>query len=141
MCVYNTRTHTSRQTHQAESDQRNGGSLGGLRTEKIWGSRDLRGPGLTRAVCPRGLRSGLISFRIDWLDLFAVQGTLKSLLQHHSSKASILWCSAFFMVQLSHACPENPRDGGAWWAAVYGVAQSWTQLKRLSSSSSSIKLL
>ena len=46
--------------------------------------------------------SGLISFRIDWLDLFAVQGTLKSLLQHHSSKASILWCSAFFMVQPSH---------------------------------------
>ena len=45
--------------------------------------------------------SGLISFRIDWLDL-AVQGTLKSILQQHSSKASILWCSAFFMVQLSH---------------------------------------
>ena len=46
--------------------------------------------------------SGLISFRIDWFDLLAVQGTLKSLLQHHSSKASILGCSAFFMVQLSH---------------------------------------
>ena len=46
--------------------------------------------------------SGLISFRMDWLDLFAVQGTLKRLLQHHSSKASILWCSAFFIVQLSH---------------------------------------
>ena len=46
--------------------------------------------------------SGLISFRIDWLDLLAVQGTLKSLLQHHSSKAPILWCSAFFIVQLSH---------------------------------------
>ena len=45
---------------------------------------------------------GLISFRMDWLDLLAVQGTLKSLLQHHSSKASILWHSAFFMVQLSH---------------------------------------
>jgi len=45
---------------------------------------------------------GLISFRIDWLDLLAVQGTLKSLLQHHSSKASILWCSAFFTVQLSY---------------------------------------
>ena len=50
--------------------------------------------------------SGLISFRMDWLDLFAVQGTLKSLLQHHSSKASILWCSAFFIVQLSH--PHMP---------------------------------
>ena len=46
--------------------------------------------------------SGLISFRMDWLDLLAVQGTLKSLLQHHSSKASVLWCSAFFIVQLSH---------------------------------------
>ena len=46
--------------------------------------------------------SRLISFRMDWLDLLAVQGTLKSLLQHHSSKASILWCSAFFVIQLSH---------------------------------------
>ena len=46
--------------------------------------------------------SWLISFRVDWLDLLAVQGTLKSLLQHHSSKASILQCSAFFIVQLSH---------------------------------------
>ena len=46
--------------------------------------------------------SGLISFRMDWLDLLAVQGTLKSLLQHHSSKASIIWCSAFFIVQFSH---------------------------------------
>ena len=45
---------------------------------------------------------GLISFRMDWLDLLEVQGTLNSLLQHHSSKASILWCSAFFTVQLSH---------------------------------------
>ena len=45
---------------------------------------------------------GLISFRMDWLDLLAVQGTLKSLLQHHSLKASILWCSAFFTVQFSH---------------------------------------
>ena len=45
---------------------------------------------------------GLIPFRMDWLDLLAVQGTLKSLLQYHTSKASILWCSAFFIVQLSH---------------------------------------
>ena len=51
--------------------------------------------------------SGLISFRIDWFDLLAVQGTLKSLLQHHSSKASILWCSAFLMVQLSHDYWKN----------------------------------
>ena len=46
--------------------------------------------------------SGLISFRIDWFDLLVAQGAFKSLLQHHSSKASILWCSAFFIVQLSH---------------------------------------
>ena len=51
---------------------------------------------------PSSEYSGLISFRIDWLDLFAVQGTLKSLLQLHSSKGSSLWCSAFFIVQLSH---------------------------------------
>ena len=53
-------------------------------------------------ISPSNEHPGLISFRIDWLDLLAVQGTLKSLLQHHSSKASILWCSAFLMVQLSH---------------------------------------
>ena len=51
---------------------------------------------------PSNEHSGLISFRMDWLDLLAVQGTLKNLLQHHSSKASILHCSAFFIVQLSH---------------------------------------
>ena len=51
-------------------------------------------------ISPSNEYSGLISFRMDWLDLLAVQGTLKSLLQHHSSKASILWCSAFFIVQL-----------------------------------------
>ena len=51
---------------------------------------------------PSNENSGLISFRMDWLDLLAVQGTFKSLLQHHSSKASILQCSAFFIVQLSH---------------------------------------
>ena len=53
-------------------------------------------------ISPTNEHSGLISFRMDWLDLLAVQGTLKSFLQHHSSKALILWCSAFFIVQLSH---------------------------------------
>ena len=53
-------------------------------------------------ISPSNEHSGLISFRMDWLNLLAVQGTLKSLLQHHSSKASILRCSAFFIVQLSH---------------------------------------
>ena len=53
-------------------------------------------------ICPSNEHPGLTSFRMDWLDLLAVQGTLMSLLQHHSSKASILWRSAFFIVQLSH---------------------------------------
>ena len=165
-------------------------------------------------ISPCNEHPGLISFRMDWLDLLVVQGTLKSLLQHHNSKASILWHWAFFTVQLSHPymtmgktialtrgtfvgkvmslllnmlsstlawkipwteepgglqsmgslrvghdwatslslftscigegngnplqcyCLENPRDGVAWWAAVRGVAQSRTPLKRLSSSSS-----
>ena len=53
-------------------------------------------------ISPSNEYSELVSFRMDWLDLLAVQGTLKSLLQHHSSKASIFWCLAFFMIQLSH---------------------------------------
>ena len=53
-------------------------------------------------ISPSNEHLGLVSFRMDWLDLLAVQGTHKNLLQHHSSKASILWCSAFFTVQLSH---------------------------------------
>ena len=54
------------------------------------------------SISPSNEYSGLISFRMDWLDLLVVQGSLKSLVQHHSSKTSIPWCSAFFMVQLSH---------------------------------------
>ena len=54
------------------------------------------------SISPSDEYLGLISFKIDWFDLLVVQGILKSLLQHHSSKASILWCSAFFIVQLSH---------------------------------------
>ena len=57
---------------------------------------------LSFSISPSNLYSGLISFRIDWLNLLVVQGTLKSLLQHHSSKTSILQCSTFFTVQLSH---------------------------------------
>ena len=53
-------------------------------------------------ISPSNKHPGLISFRMDWLDLFAVQGTLMSLLQHRSSKAAVLWCSAFFTVQLTH---------------------------------------
>ena len=65
-----------------------------IRWPKYWSSRF--------SISPSNEYSGLFSFRIDWLNLLAVQGTLKSLLQHHSSKASILQCSACFMVQLSH---------------------------------------
>ena len=65
-----------------------------IRWPKYWG--------FSFSISPSNEYSGLISFRIDWLDLLAVQGTLKSLLQNHSSKASILQCSAFLMVQLSH---------------------------------------
>ena len=60
------------------------------------------GVSASTSVLPMNTQDGLISFRMDWLDLLAVQGTLKSLLQHHSSKASILWHSAFFTAQLSH---------------------------------------
>ena len=59
---------------------------------------------ISLSISPSNEYSGLISFRIDWFDLLAIQGTLESLLQHHSSKASILWHSAFLMVQLSHPC-------------------------------------
>ena len=65
-----------------------------IRWPKYWSS--------SFSISPSNEYSGLISFRMDWLDLLAVQGTLRSLLQHHSSKASILQCSAFFIVQLSH---------------------------------------
>ena len=58
--------------------------------------------GFNFSISPSNEYSGLISFRIDWFDLLAVQGILKGLLQHHSLKASILWLSDFFMVQLSH---------------------------------------
>ena len=60
------------------------------------------GVSASTSVLPLNIQDQPIFFRMDWLDLLAVQGTLKSLLQHHSSKASILWCSALFIVQLSH---------------------------------------
>ena len=65
----------------------------------------IRGPkywNFSFSISPSNEYSGLISFRMDWFNLLAVQGTLRSLLQHHSSKTSVLWHSAFFMVQLSH---------------------------------------
>ena len=70
------------------------GSVLHIRWPKYWS--------FSFSISPSSEYSGLISFRMDWLDLLAIQGTLKSLLQHHSSKASILWLSAFFIIQLSH---------------------------------------
>ena len=67
------------------------------------------------SISPSNEYSGLISSRIDWLDCLAVQGTLESLLQHHSSKASILWCSAFFIVQLSHPYMTSGKTIGLCW--------------------------
>ena len=66
-----------------------------------WGGQST-GVSALASIIPSKEHPGVISFRMDWLDLLAVQGTLKSLLQHRSSKAPILWCSAFFTVQLSH---------------------------------------
>ena len=71
-------------------------------------------------ISPSNEHPGLISFRMDWLDLLAVQGILKSLLQHHSAKASILQCSAFFIVQLSHP----------YMTTVRSCCEELTQLKR-----------
>ena len=84
-------------------------------------------------ICPSNEHSGLIPFRMDWLDLLAVQRTLKSLLQHHSSKASILWCSAFFIVQLSHPYLTT-RKTIAWtrWTFVgKGMSLLFNKLSRL----------
>ena len=74
---------------------------GSLQMSQLFASGD-QSWSFSFSISPSNENSGLISFRMDWLDLLAVQGTLKSLLQHHSSKASILRCSAFFTVQLSH---------------------------------------
>ena len=72
-------------------------------------SRLFASGGQSFNISPSNEHSGLISFRMDWMDLLAVQGTLKSLFQHHSSKASILQHSAFFIVQLSHPYMTPPK--------------------------------
>ena len=77
-------------------------SIGVFSDESVLHIRWLKYWSCSFSISPSNEYSGLIFFRMDWLDLLAVQGTLKSLLQHHSSKASILWCSAFFIAQLSH---------------------------------------
>ena len=75
------------------------------------------------SISPSNEYSGLISFRIDWLDLLAVQGTLKSLLQHHNSKTSILLFSAFFMVQLSHPYVTTGKAVAFIWTFVRKIFQ------------------
>ena len=80
----------------------NPGQHQGLFNESALGMRWPKYWSFSFSISPSNEHPGLISFRMDWSDLLAVQGTLKSLLQHHSSKASIFWCSAFFTVQLSH---------------------------------------
>ena len=84
-------------------------------------------------ISPSDEHSGLISFRMDWLDLLAVQGTLKSLLQHHSSKASILWHSAFFTVQLSHPYMTTRKTIALTRQTLVGKVMSllWNMLSRL----------
>uniref|UniRef100_A0AC11EJ81 Uncharacterized protein n=1 Tax=Ovis aries TaxID=9940 RepID=A0AC11EJ81_SHEEP len=76
------------------------------------------------SIIPSKEIPGLISFRMDWLDLLAIQGTLKSLLQHHSSKASILWHSAFFTVQLSHPYMTTGKTIALTRQALVGKAMS-----------------
>ena len=77
-------------------------SIGVFSSESVLHIRWLKYWSFSFSISPSNEHPGLISFRMDWLELLAVQGTLKSLLQHHSSKALILWCSAFFMIQLFH---------------------------------------
>ena len=83
----------------------------GIRWPKYWS--------FSFNISPSNEHPGLMSFRMDWLDLLAVQGTLKSLLQHHSSKASILRCSAFFIVQCSHPCMTTG-ETIAWTRRTFG---------------------
>ena len=88
------------------------------------------------SISPSNECSGLISFRMDWLDLLAVQGTLKSLFQHHSSKASVLWHSAFFIVQLSNPYMTNGKTIAVTRQTFVGKVMSllFNMLSRLQSS-------
>ena len=88
------------------------------------------------SISPSSEHPGLISFRMDWLDLLTVQGTLKSLLQPHSSKLSILWCSAFFIVQLSHPYMTTgktialTRCTFVYWAKTLCLGFRWAGIKK-----------
>ena len=95
-----------------------------IRWPKYWG--------FSFNISPSNEHPGLISFSMDWLDLLAVQGTLKSLLQHHSSKTSILWWSAFFIVQLSHPYMSTCRTIALTrWTFVDKVMSLFNMLSRL----------
>ena len=85
------------------------------------------------SISPSNEHPGLISFRMDCLDLLAVQGTLKSILQHHSSKASILWCSAFFIVQISHPYLNTGKTTALtrWTFVVKGISLIFNMLSSL----------
>ena len=80
------------------------------------------------SISPSNEHSGLISFWMNWFDLLAVQGTRKSLLQHHSSKASILWCSAFFIVQLSHPYMTTGKTMYVWNRVVLLYTWNWDNI-------------
>ena len=82
------------------------------------------------SISPSNEHPGLVSFRMDWLDLLAVQGTLKSLLQHHTSKSSILWCSAFFTVQLSHPYMTTGKTTALTRQTFVGKVKSWLLRKK-----------
>ena len=77
--------------------------------------------GASFSINPSNEYSGLISFRIDWFDLLAVQGTVMNLLQHHNLKASILWCSAFFMVQLLHLYMTNGKTSSLYTVPIKAI--------------------
>ena len=87
------------------------------------------------SISPSNEYSGLISFRIDWFDLLAVQGALKRLIKHYSSKASILWHSAFFKLQLSDPYMSIGKTGVVWGGGKVGGAREEVCVKRLRASS------
>ena len=82
------------------------------------------------SISPSNEYSGLISFRIDWLALLAVQGTLNSLFQHHSSKASILWCSAFFIIHFSDPYMTTGKTLSIWTFVIKVMSQLFNSLSR-----------
>ena len=108
-------------------------SIRGFSNESLLPSRGPNYQSFSFNISPSNEYSGLISFRMDWLDLPGVQGTLKSLLQHHNSKASILWFSAFLIVQLSHPYMTTGKTIALTWWTYVGKVMSllFNMLSRL----------